>query len=452
MHVVDPAVGVAVAAAGVSPGFCHRRALRSGWREVDAGVDDRDHLAGAARAVPGRERTDARVGPEAPERSEEAVVGRGRAPRSGSSAARRRRRRGAPAGRAPLRPDRRRTRPAPAAARSDLLELDPGGVARRGALGRRGAGLEADDRLSRRRRCRAASSRGAAAAADAGTSAASSAGRIRRASEGIQHPYRRPRGMPVVCSKRADRTGERGEPGNRTRDGPPARRARLRRHRDRPRRGGGARGSRGDRRPCAAARRVRSGLDRARRGRGRGGPGQPRRARQQRGHRLGLRRFGHRARLRRDPARARHQLLRRLPAHDRAAAAAAPLRAPAHRERVERDGRHQRDGRLVARLPRLEGGAQRHDAHPRDRARGGRRQGQLGLPGSRGHRHGRPVRRHQAGRGRRKRGRLARDAARRRARAAASSATAARSLSRRREARCRPGAPRSGCRRRTRAA
>ena len=60
----------------------------------------------------------------------------------------------------------------------------------------------------------------------------------------------------------------------------------------------------------------------------------------------------------------------------------------AHRERVERHGRHQRDGRLVARLPRIESCPERDDAHPRHRARGRRRQGELGLPRPRRHRHG----------------------------------------------------------------
>ena len=73
-----------------------------------------------------------------------------------------------------------------------------------------------------------------------------------------------------------------------------------------------------------------------------------------------------------------------------------------------------RDGRLVARLPRLEGRAERDDAHPLDRARRRRRQGQLRLPRLRRHRHGRPVRRQEARRGRRRRRRLARHAARRR--------------------------------------
>jgi len=41
---------------------------------------------------------------------------------------------------------------------------------------------------------------------------------------------------------------------------------------------------------------------------------------------------------------------------------AQPQRASPSGQRVERDGRGRRDGRVLARLPRVEGGAQRHDA------------------------------------------------------------------------------------------
>ncbi len=88
---------------------------------------------------------------------------------------------------------------------------------------------------------------------------------------------------------------------------------------------------------------------------------------------------------------------------------------PADRERVERDGRRERDGRLVARLSRLEGVPQRDDAHPLHRAEGRRLSRQLGLPGFRRNRHGRPDGRAEVRRGRGLGDRLARHAAGRRA-------------------------------------
>ena len=88
---------------------------------------------------------------------------------------------------------------------------------------------------------------------------------------------------------------------------------------------------------------------------------------------------------------------------------------PRDRQRVERHGRRRGDGRLVARLPRVEGLDERDDADPVDRAQGRRLPGQLGLPGVREHRHGRPDGREEARAGRGGRHRLAGDAARRRA-------------------------------------
>ena len=148
VHVVDPAVGVAVAAARRLARVLPQAATQVGVREIDAGVDDRDQLAGAARAVPGGERADAGVGREAPERSEEAVVGR-RRERLVAVVRLRIRDVGAP-----LQAGERR--PCRSVERDDLrlweaqhlLQLDPSGVARRGALGRNGARLEADDRLA----------------------------------------------------------------------------------------------------------------------------------------------------------------------------------------------------------------------------------------------------------------------------------------------------------------
>ena len=89
-------------------------------------------------------------------------------------------------------------------------------------------------------------------------------------------------------------------------------------------------------------------------------------------------------------ADARDELLRRLPPHRGAAGAAARERASADRERVERHGRGERDGRLVARLPSVQGGAQRDDAHPLHGAEAGGLPRQLRLPGLREDGHGWP--------------------------------------------------------------
>jgi len=51
-----------------------------------------------------------------------------------------------------------------------------------------------------------------------------------------------------------------------------------------------------------------------------------------------------------------------------------------------------RDGRMVAWLPHLEGGAQRDDSNSRHRARAGRGQGQLRMPWFGDDRHGRSIR------------------------------------------------------------
>jgi NAD(P)-dependent dehydrogenase (short-subunit alcohol dehydrogenase family) len=66
------------------------------------------------------------------------------------------------------------------------------------------------------------------------------------------------------------------------------------------------------------------------------------------------------------------------------------LRASEHprRERLEWHGRRGGDGRVVSRLPGLEGRHERDDAHPLDGARRRGHPGQLRLPGIRGQRHG----------------------------------------------------------------
>ena len=87
-------------------------------------------------------------------------------------------------------------------------------------------------------------------------------------------------------------------------------------------------------------------------------------------------------------AGARDELLRRLPPDGRAVGTAARERASADRQRVERHGRRRGDGRLVSGVPRVEGGHERDDAHPLERASRAGFSGQLRLPWVRQHRHG----------------------------------------------------------------
>ena len=112
--------------------------------------------------------------------------------------------------------------------------------------------------------------------------------------------------------------------------------------------------------------------------------------------------------------------------------AAARERAPADRERVERHGRRGGDGRLVAGLPRVEGGDERDDPDPVDRAEGRGLPRQLGVPGLREHRHGRPDGREEAGGGRRQGGSCGWRRSPTTGRRAGSSATASRWRSERR--------------------